>query len=1747
MTNGDASNLPTRFQRQVITVAPPNSVIVQSEKKQAFSYDYVFGPESSQQEVYEKAIVKLVDKFLEGYNVTVLAYGQTSSGKTHTMGTADNSSVPFESKGIIPRAMTTLFDQTNGPKYRSNKFSIKVSFIEIYNEELIDLLGDGDTRSQVTIREDSKGNIIWNGLQEIKVNGVEELMGHLSRGSLNRQVGATQMNAQSSRSHAIFSVTMTHQKYVAPSNPTTGAGTPSPPPSKMIRPVSSMNRLNKQFDEGAGELVTVTSKYHFVDLAGSEREGISINSGLLALGNVISALGDPNKAKHTTHIPYRDSKLTRLLQDSLGGNAQTLMIACVSPAEFNLNETVNTLKYANRARNIKNNASVNQEEAGWHDLEHVQSLVVKLRNEIKLLKSGGALGLTASNGSTSCRNSMCESSSSGRSTPTQLTNSSSIEHSSPLLAPTNANGTTPHSLLKKPSIHLSATMDHGDENDPDQQLDQLVTMPHLESQSKTSKSSTSQQEEPTIVIQPPSFEKVVEPVIEEYEKSISVLESQLALNRAALAHADSIMSNQESRLEYAEQLNSDNLRLIDELKMKITELSDKDMMFVQHIKVLESKLEAYEEEQKRDQEIIKELRECVEQLKEEEKGLRSSEEHHRRQEEVKDDRIKTLENQLDESDRRIVEFSRRIEKLEIRLKERSDLFLELEAKLTGGDGIDGEKEKKFLLGEILERENRIALLEENVNELTLGLDELKRSKMHEDELLRMKDDGKGGVTEDLQKKLSELQQTHEKTVAEYSQIKTKYQECLSELQDIKTQLSQSKLNEARLMMNNHYNDPPDDSPSTPITPVSPSSTLINSTPRFSSSAATIISARSSLPEFDEITKDGNEYSLLRQKIHRKTQSLSGELKRRGSECAKVEEEDVHYSDILDSTQRSVETLEMKLAALQQELSGRNELSSNSSTSDTSSDGVSDIENGQNDQDNDTTNDKESLRQELKIQLELLKDLKLKYERYELLMKDLTDQENLRKKIEEKEAEAEVYKKQLVEIKNQRDEMQAQIDDLQAQLTSKSNSEADLQSQELKDTRMELERIKRHEQSGLEKIQTLAEREAELMQELERSRAVESEYKEKIHSLESKILAQSDTSADGNVQPQEDLTSLRRELALAKESSDTYKHKIGDLEMKLEKSNLEYQSLRNKVNLLKSRVKCQRSEMEFQEFKHAETQQQIFINKELECLRSLDNYIQQQHESKISDLEEEVRSLQKQKADADINFTTLTYKLNNEIKELESKISESQKESDRLKSEIKLLHDLELDQKAIIKQLQSKLNESTNSNHILEIELSGLRKSAEEQKEYVELLKEELRSVRSNGNTEGLTNLLSNTMRERDEDRQKIQDLSLELLSIREKMRNAEFVKNTEANLENNDLKKKCAQLEGLVEEAKKEFLEISNRNSESVRMAEQLSIQLEKVQSEAESNYKRVESLEEINQQLRSEKELQLAANEEFSNQIKSLKADLENLTLEYTETAKKYEAADLITSEQQLRINELERDLEETNGLNETISALSDELTTVNSKLEGLKAANKNLQQINEDLKAKVNVAEEKSDSLSQEIEKLKSELDNLQVANDSSIEELKGKITVLESEKVDLIEEKKKLEKRLLEEQSRRRRPSFGINPPDLSSEVQKLNRKITKIEGDNAAKNILIDSLESELTKSEKIIDASSKEIETLKKENIELIDQINYLRSRLDETTVEFEHEKSNVYEEKKVIENVLEEERKAKLELENRMEELMAKK
>ncbi|KAG0746554.1 hypothetical protein G6F16_005409 [Rhizopus arrhizus] len=353
----------------------PNTPQILIGADKSFTYDYVFNNKTDQSQVYQQAASPLLHKFIDGFNATILAYGQTGSGKTYSMGTTlkDNS----ENEGIVPRCIIELFEilKANEKQDPDFKYEVYVSFLELYNEEFIDLLTITSKRksyqpqtTEVSIREDVTGQIYWSGVKEEICYSPQDVLNFLIQGSLHRTTGSTEMNSVSSRSHAIFSLILKQQK--------------------------------TQEEEGGKKVSkSLTSKFHFVDLAGSERlkrthaqgdrakEGIAINSGLLALGNVISALGD--EARKMTHIPYRDSKLTRLLQDSLGGNSQTLMLACVSPADTNFQETLSTLKYANRARNIKNRVCVNQEFTGSSaEVGQLKALVSKLRIEIAELRAG---------------------------------------------------------------------------------------------------------------------------------------------------------------------------------------------------------------------------------------------------------------------------------------------------------------------------------------------------------------------------------------------------------------------------------------------------------------------------------------------------------------------------------------------------------------------------------------------------------------------------------------------------------------------------------------------------------------------------------------------------------------------------------------------------------------------------------------------------------------------------------------------------------------------------------------------------------------------------------------------------------------------------------------------------------------------------------------------------------------------------------------------------------------------------------------------------------------------------------------------------------------------------------------------------------------------------------------------------------------------------------------------------------------
>ncbi|XP_073669362.1 kinesin-like protein KIF21A isoform X2 [Paramisgurnus dabryanus] len=384
----------------ICTFVTPCEPQVVLGKDKAFTYDYVFDMDSTQDAIYANCTEKLIEGCLEGYNATIFAYGQTGSGKTYTMGTGFDVTIPDEELGIIPRAVSHLFKGIEQRRQAAAdqgrpvpEFKISAQFLELYNEEVLDLFDttrDMEMRKQkshIKIHEDANGSIYTVGVTTRTVSSEAEMMQCLKLGALSRTTASTQMNVQSSRSHAIFTIHICQVRVCASGE--------NPPEQDN----ETDNRLANNSSE-MEEFETLTAKFHFVDLAGSERlkrtgatgdrakEGISINCGLLALGNVISALGD--RSKRSTHVPYRDSKLTRLLQDSLGGNSRTVMIACISPSDQDFMETLNTLKYANRARNIKNRVMVNQDKAS-QQISALRTEIARLQMELMEYRTGKRL------------------------------------------------------------------------------------------------------------------------------------------------------------------------------------------------------------------------------------------------------------------------------------------------------------------------------------------------------------------------------------------------------------------------------------------------------------------------------------------------------------------------------------------------------------------------------------------------------------------------------------------------------------------------------------------------------------------------------------------------------------------------------------------------------------------------------------------------------------------------------------------------------------------------------------------------------------------------------------------------------------------------------------------------------------------------------------------------------------------------------------------------------------------------------------------------------------------------------------------------------------------------------------------------------------------------------------------------------------------------------------------------------------
>ncbi len=322
-----------------------------------FQFDQVYGPAVETQEIYDKLCRHLVSSGMEGINGTMFAYGQTSSGKTYTMKGTENE------LGIIPLAVNHLFHYiATAEKAKSREYLLTVSYLEIYNESMMDLLRPKSRT--LSIKEDRTQGVFVDGLHEQVVCSVAEVLQSLYEGEQNRHFAETLMNKNSSRSHTIFRVKIESRVKLADDR--------APTRRRKVQ----MSCLN------------------FVDLAGSERlkqtgaegkrmnEGMAINKSLMFLGVVIRKLADK-----AVHVPFRDSTLTRILQTSLGGNSQTAVIANVSPAESNIEHTINTLRFAQRAVKIQNTAKVNLVSADKSKMNSNEAKIAKLRHRMSELPS----------------------------------------------------------------------------------------------------------------------------------------------------------------------------------------------------------------------------------------------------------------------------------------------------------------------------------------------------------------------------------------------------------------------------------------------------------------------------------------------------------------------------------------------------------------------------------------------------------------------------------------------------------------------------------------------------------------------------------------------------------------------------------------------------------------------------------------------------------------------------------------------------------------------------------------------------------------------------------------------------------------------------------------------------------------------------------------------------------------------------------------------------------------------------------------------------------------------------------------------------------------------------------------------------------------------------------------------------------------------------------------------------------------
>ena len=647
--------------------------------------------------------------------------------------------------------------------------------IQIYNEQLRDLLVPETVplgeRSTVTIREDAKGRILLPGLHQVTINSIDDLLGALNFGSSIRQTDATAINAKSSRSHAVFSLNLIQRKNKQPSTSTQE--------KRFSVPIEAMS--------GTENIITVDSKLHFVDLAGSERlkntgasgerakEGISINAGLASLGKVISQLSSRQAG---SHVSYRDSRLTRLLQDSLGGNAITYMIACVTPAEFHLSETLNTVQYAQRARAIQSKPRIQQ----ISDDSDKQAVIDRLRAEVSFLRD------QIRNAERGDRRSNAPQERAERQ------NEREIELQNHLLDVQEN-----YSALSQRHAKLISeiTKARDDESSETPTLNEALGDSAVERLKRSN-----------------SFAEAVEQVVLEYEKTIQSLETSLSNTRSSLSSTESSLLEKETKCAYIETVNQ-------QLQARIQKVMDRESSTEHYLHDLEAKLDGHTSGEEKNSAIIVELRKEIARVR---AGEASCEDY-----------ISTLEERLAEADQDMETMQREVDRLEFVVERQRSMgkldhllnefdYMQHNGKTSGdeprtngypnGDSVpvhtrgrskdtlkeavetaipesDDEEEETLSpgrssqSGRVLHQDSTRSSRDRNEDELA-GVEH--RAALKENLVPQNPAQSKfvADKLEDVTQELFDLRVEHESTVNEFDLLATKYEEALrtlSELQD----------------------------------------------------------------------------------------------------------------------------------------------------------------------------------------------------------------------------------------------------------------------------------------------------------------------------------------------------------------------------------------------------------------------------------------------------------------------------------------------------------------------------------------------------------------------------------------------------------------------------------------------------------------------------------------------------------------------------------------------------------------------------------------------------------------------------------------------------------------------------------------------------------------------------------------------------------------------------------------------------